>query len=42
MHLTATQVSPGRISNKTFEIPSEYKQTTEAQLQQMRQAGKKN
>lgn len=41
MHLTATEVLAGRISNKTFEIPSEYKQTTEAQLQQLRQANKK-
>jgi len=40
MHLTAIEVSPGRISNKTFEIPSDYKPTTEAQLQQMRQANK--
>jgi len=40
MHLTATQITPGRISNKTFEIPSGYKEITEAQLQQMRQARK--
>jgi len=40
MHLTATEVSAGRISNKIFEIPSDYKQTTEAQLQQLRQVNK--
>lgn len=40
MHMTATEITPGRISNKTFEIPSDYKETTEAKLQQMRQANK--
>jgi len=40
LHMTATEINPGRISNKTFEIPAEYKETTEAKLQQMRQANK--
>ncbi|MBK7171672.1 MAG: hypothetical protein IPH84_00260 [Bacteroidales bacterium] len=40
MHLTASEITSGRISNKTFEIPTEYKQTTEAELQKLRQANK--
>lgn len=40
MHLTATEVVPGRVSNKIFEIPAGYTETTEAKLQQMRQANK--
>jgi hypothetical protein len=41
MHLTAVEVKPGRISNKIFEIPAGFKETTEAQLHQMKQANKK-
>jgi hypothetical protein len=40
MHLIATQINPGRVSNKTFEIPSDYTETTEAKLQQLKQARK--
>jgi len=41
MHLTAAGVSPGRVSNKTFEIPSGYTETTETKLHQLKQANKK-
>lgn len=40
MHLTATTVNSQRISNKTFEIPAGYTETTEAKIQQMKQARK--
>ena len=36
IHLTATSVDPGRVSNKTFEIPSGYTETTEAKLREMK------
>ena len=41
LHLTATNVKPGRVSNKTFDIPSGYVETTETKLQQLRQTNKK-
>lgn len=41
MQLSADGVNPGRISNNVFDIPSEYQETTEAKLQQLRQANKK-
>jgi hypothetical protein len=40
MHLTATEVNPGRVSNKNFEIPSDYTETTEVKLHQLKQANK--
>ena len=40
MHLTATEVNAGRVSNKTFEIPSGYMETTEAKMRQLKQANK--
>ena len=36
VQLSAISVEPGRISNKTFEIPSGYTETTEAKLREMR------
>jgi hypothetical protein len=41
VHLIATSVNPGRVSNKTFEIPSGYTETTEAKLREMRGPMKK-
>ncbi|NVO18093.1 MAG: hypothetical protein HXX13_00240 [Bacteroidetes bacterium] len=41
MHITATEVNSGRISNKTFEIPADYKAVTEAEFHQIKQASKK-
>ncbi len=36
VQLSAVSVKPGRISNKTFEIPSGYTETTEAKLREMK------
>jgi hypothetical protein len=41
VQLSAISVSPGRISNKLFEIPSGYTATTEANLRQIKNAAKK-
>jgi hypothetical protein len=41
MHLTASEITPGRVSNKTFEIPSDYVETTDVKLHQLKQANKK-
>lgn len=35
MLLTATSVEKGRVSNRQFEVPSEYKETTPEQLRQL-------
>ena len=40
MHLTATDVNSGRVSNKTFDIPADYKETTEAEFHQLKQANR--
>lgn len=36
VQLSAVSVEPGRVSNKLFEIPSGYTETTEAKLREMR------
>ncbi len=36
VQLSAISVNPGRVSNKVFEIPSGYTETTEAKLREMR------
>jgi hypothetical protein len=36
VQLSAVSVNPGRVSNKVFEIPSGYTETTEAKLREMR------
>ncbi len=41
VQLSAISVNPGRVSNKTFEIPSGYTETTEAKLREMRGPMKK-
>ncbi len=41
VQLTAISVSPGRVSNKVFEIPSGYTETTEAKLREMKGPMKK-
>jgi hypothetical protein len=41
MHLTASEIKPGRVSNKSFEIPDGYTETTKANLHQLRQGDKK-
>jgi hypothetical protein len=41
VQLTAISVNPGRVSNKLFEIPSGYTETTEANLRQIKNAAKK-
>lgn len=41
VQLSAITVNPGRVSNKVFEIPSSYTETTEAKLREMRGPMKK-
>ena len=41
VQLTAISVEPGRISNKLFEIPAGYTETTEAKLHEMARPTKK-
>ncbi len=41
VQLSAISVNPGRVSNKTFEIPSGYTETTDAKLREMRGPMKK-
>lgn len=41
VQLSAISVNPGRVSNKQFEIPSGYTETTEAKLREMRGPMKK-
>jgi hypothetical protein len=41
VQLSAISVTPGRISNKLFEIPAGYTATTEANLRQIKNAAKK-
>lgn len=41
VQLTAISVEPGRISNKLFEIPTGYTETTEAKLHEMARPTKK-
>jgi hypothetical protein len=41
VQLNAVSVNPGRVSNKLFEIPSGYTETTEAKLREMRGPMKK-
>jgi hypothetical protein len=41
VQLTAISVNPGRVSNKVFEIPSGYIETTEAKLREMKAPLKK-
>jgi hypothetical protein len=41
VQLSAISVNPGRVSNKQFEIPSGYTETTEAKLREMRGPVKK-
>jgi len=41
MQMSAQEVNPSKISGRTFDIPSDYQETTEAKIQQMRQAKKK-
>jgi hypothetical protein len=36
VQLSAISVSPGRVSNKLFEIPSGYTETTDAKLRELR------
>lgn len=40
MLLTATKVESGRVSNRDFEVPSDYKEMTTEELRQMFGAGK--
>jgi hypothetical protein len=35
MQLVASSVEKGKVSNKDFEIPSDYKETTPEELRQM-------
>lgn len=41
VQLSAISVTPGRVSNKLFEIPSAYTETTEAKLRELRGPMKK-
>jgi DNA-directed RNA polymerase beta subunit len=41
VQLTAISINPGRVSNKVFEIPSGYTETTEAKLREMKGPAKK-
>jgi len=41
VQLSAISVNPGRVSNKVFEIPSGYTETTEAKLRELRGPMKK-
>ncbi|MFZ4546004.1 MAG: hypothetical protein ACOYN4_01135 [Bacteroidales bacterium] len=41
VQLTAISVQPGRVSNKLFEIPAGYTETTEAKLREMARPAKK-
>jgi len=40
VQLTAISVEPGRVSNKVFEIPAGFTETTEAKLREMKRLGK--
>jgi hypothetical protein len=41
VQLSAISVEPGRVSNKSFEIPSGYTETTEAKLRELKGPAKK-